>query len=103
MHKIEIAQQAIDISMRRRGRVQPFPTIDPKKTALLVVDLQTGFMQQGAVAEIPVAREIVPNVNKLAGALRKAGGTVAWIISKKLPVPDWLERRIDIKPPFVGK
>jgi cysteine synthase len=23
--------------------------------------------------------------------------------SKKLPVPDWLERRIDIKPPFVGK
>ena len=22
---------------------------------------------------------------------------------KKLPVPDWLERRNDIKPPFVGK
>ena len=23
--------------------------------------------------------------------------------SKKLPVPDWLERKLDIKPPFVGK
>ena len=42
MHKIEIAQQAIDISMQRRGRVQPFVTIEPRKTALLVVDMQTG-------------------------------------------------------------
>jgi ureidoacrylate peracid hydrolase len=91
MHKIEIAQQAIDISLRRRGRVQPFPTIDPKKTALLVVDLQTGFMQQGAVAEIPVAREIVPNVNRIAGALRQAGGTVAFIVSTYGPgaEKDW--------------
>ena len=53
MHKIEIAQQAIDISMRRRGRVQPFVTIEPRKTALLVVDMQTGFLEPGAVAEMP--------------------------------------------------
>ena len=52
MHKIEIAQQAIDISMRRRGRVQPFVAIEPRKTALLVVDMQTGFLEPGAVAEI---------------------------------------------------
>ena len=44
MHKIEIAEQAIDISMRRRGRVQPFVAIEPRKTALLVVDMQTGFL-----------------------------------------------------------
>ena len=81
MYKIEIAQQAVDISMRRRGRVQPFTTIDAPKTALLVVDMQTGFVAPGAVAEIPVAREIVPNINRLAGALRRAGGTVVWIIS----------------------
>jgi ureidoacrylate peracid hydrolase len=81
VHKIEIAQQAVDISMRRRGRVQPFATIDPRKTALLVVDMQTGFVAPGAVAEIPVAREIVPNINRLAGALRRAGGAVVWIIS----------------------
>lgn len=81
MHKVEITQQAIDISMRRRGRVQPFPTIDPQKTALLVVDMQTGFLAPGAVGEIPVAREIVPNINRIAGALRRAGGTVVWIVS----------------------
>jgi len=28
-----------------------------------------------------MAREIVPNINRLAGALRRAGGTVVWIIS----------------------
>ena len=81
MHKIEIAQQAIDISMRRRGRVQPFVTIEPRKTALLVVDMQTGFLEPGAVAEMPAAREIVPNINRLANALRRAGGTVVWIVS----------------------
>lgn len=81
MHKIEIAQQAIDISLRRRGAVQPFATIEPLKTALLVVDMQTGFVAPGAVAEVPVAREIVPNINRLANALRHAGGTVVWIVS----------------------
>ena len=81
MHKIEIAQQAIDISLRRRSAVQPFATIEPLKTALLIVDMQTGFVAPGAVAEIPVAREIVPNINRLANALREAGGTIVWIVS----------------------
>jgi ureidoacrylate peracid hydrolase len=81
VHKIEIAQQAIDISLRRRGAVQPFATIEPPKTALLIVDMQTGFVAPGAVAEIPVAREIVPNINRLANALRHAGGTIVWIVS----------------------
>jgi ureidoacrylate peracid hydrolase len=81
VHRIEIAQQAIDISLARRGRVQPFVAIEPSKTALLVVDMQTGFVAPGAVAEIPVAREIVPNINRLAGALRNAGGTIVWIVS----------------------
>jgi ureidoacrylate peracid hydrolase len=81
VHRIEIAQQAIDISLRRRGAVQPFTTIEPRKTALLVVDMQTGFVAPGAVAEIPVAREIVPNINRLANALRREGGTIVWIVS----------------------
>jgi ureidoacrylate peracid hydrolase len=91
VHKIKIAQQAIDISMRRRGRIQPFATIEPGKTALLVVDMQTGFLAPGAVGEIPVAREIVPNVNRLAGTLRRAGGTVVWIVSAYGPgaEQDW--------------
>jgi ureidoacrylate peracid hydrolase len=91
VHKIEIAQQALDISMRRRGRVQPFVAIEPRKTALLVVDMQTGFVAPGAAGEIPVAREIVPNINRLVGALRRAGGTVVWIVSTYGPgaEQDW--------------
>jgi ureidoacrylate peracid hydrolase len=91
MHTIEITQQAIDISMRRRGQVQPFTTIEPAKTALLVVDMQTGFVAPSGVAEIPVAREIVPNINRLAGALRRAGGTIVWIVSTYGPgaEKDW--------------
>jgi ureidoacrylate peracid hydrolase len=81
VHQIEITQQAIAISLRRRGRVQPFLDIEPRKTALLVVDMQTGFVAPGAVAEIPVARAIVPNINRLAESHRSAGGTIVWIVS----------------------
>jgi ureidoacrylate peracid hydrolase len=91
VHRIEITQQAIDISLRRRGQVQPFDTIEPRKTALLVVDMQTGFVAPGAVAEIVAAREIVPNINRLASALRRAGGTIVWIVSTYGPgaEQDW--------------
>lgn len=36
-------------------------------------------MAPGQQAEIPVARAIVPNVNRLASALRRNGGLVVWI------------------------
>jgi ureidoacrylate peracid hydrolase len=95
-HRIEITQQAIDISLRRRGRIQPFPTIEAQKTALLVVDMQTGFLAPGTVAEIPAARRIVPNINRLADGLRRSGGTVVWIISTYGPGSerDWTMRLI---------
>jgi ureidoacrylate peracid hydrolase len=53
--------------------------------------MQTGFLAPGAVGEMPVAREIVPNINRLAGALRSAGGTVVWIVSTYGPgaEEDW--------------
>lgn len=81
MHKIRLSTQSLELAVRRRGRVQPFETIDPSKTALLVVDMQTGFVAPGALAEVPAARDIVPNINRLADTLRSAGGTVVWIVS----------------------
>ncbi len=59
--------------VERRGRVHLFEAIDPARTALLVVDLQNGFMVPGQPAEIAFAREIVPNVNRIAGALARGG------------------------------
>ena len=37
-------------------------------TAHIAVDLQNGFMEPGAPIEVPVAREIVPNVNLISAA-----------------------------------
>jgi biuret amidohydrolase len=42
-------------------------TIDPKKTAMIVVDMQNDFVASGAAMETPAARAVVP---KLAEALR---------------------------------
>ena len=79
MHKISIPSYAIERALSRRGRLNPFDTVDPARTALVVVDLQNGFMAPGQPAEIAQAREIVPAVNRLAAATRAAGGTVVWI------------------------
>jgi ureidoacrylate peracid hydrolase len=79
MHKIAIPQPAIDRVLKRRDQLHVFNDIDAKRTAHIVVDLQNGFMAPGQPAEIPVARDIVPNVNRISAALRKAGGLVVYI------------------------
>ena len=80
MHKIDMPQWAIDRSLERRGKLHPHENLDPRKTALIVVDLQNAFMvEEVAVAYVPVAVEIVPNVNRLAAAVRATGGKVFWI------------------------
>jgi ureidoacrylate peracid hydrolase len=80
MHQIRIAQWAIDRTLERRGRLHVHADLDPRKTALIVVDLQNGFMvEEVAAAYIPVAVEIVPTVNRLAAAVRRTGGKVFWI------------------------
>jgi ureidoacrylate peracid hydrolase len=80
MHEIKIAQWAIDRTMERRGKLHVHEDLDPRKTALIVVDLQNGFMvEEVAAAYVPIAVEIVPNVNRLAAAVRRTGGKVFWI------------------------
>jgi ureidoacrylate peracid hydrolase len=79
MHKIEIPAHALERIQQRRGRFHQFDALDPKRTAHLVVDLQNGFMAEGQVGECPVAREIVPNVNRISRALRATGGLVVYI------------------------
>lgn len=89
MHKVAIPQTIVDRVIARRGKEHVFDDFDPARTALIVVDLQNGFMMPGvAFAEIPEAREIVPNVNRLAAALRAAGGTVVWIVTTYEPAVD---------------
>ncbi|HET6605123.1 MAG TPA: isochorismatase family cysteine hydrolase [Rhodopila sp.] len=79
MHKPAILPAVVERATQRRGGVRVFDMIDPSRTAHVVVDLQNGFMAPGAIAEIPAAREIVPNVNAISHALRQAGGLVVYI------------------------
>lgn len=78
MHKIAIPDWALERVMMRRGKPYAFDQINPKRTALIVVDLQNGFMAPGQPAEVPVAREIVGNVNALASTIRARGGLVVF-------------------------
>ena len=56
------------------GTRNVFDTLDPSRTAHLIVDMQNGFMEEGAPVEVPMAREIVSEVNRLSAAVRAAGG-----------------------------
>lgn len=60
---------------QRRGRRHAFESLDPVRTALVVVDMVDFFVEPSAYC-----RGIVPGINLLADELRAAGGTVAWIV-----------------------
>lgn len=79
MHKIAISEATLARMKVRMGKLHPFDAIDPGKTALVVIDMQNYFVKPGHQSEIPAAREIVPNINRLAAELRRRGGHVVWV------------------------
>jgi len=79
MHKIAISEGTLERMKKRMGKLHPFDVMDPTKTALVVVDMQNYFVKPGHQSEIPGAREIVPNINRLAAELRRRGGHVVWV------------------------
>lgn len=79
LHDVEIPQSHLDRIVRRRGRLHIYADFDPKRTALVVVDMQNAFVAPGGIGEVPLARAIVPNINAIARALRTGGGRVVWI------------------------
>jgi nicotinamidase-related amidase len=59
----------------RRGRRHAYESIVPKRTALVVIDMVPFFLDENEYC-----RGIVPNIRAIAGSLRDAGGTVAWVL-----------------------
>src|SRR5438552_15715329 len=47
--------------------------IDPKKTAMIVVDMQNDFVASGAAMETPAARAVVTKLAKALKICREAG------------------------------
>jgi ureidoacrylate peracid hydrolase len=79
MHKVCIPQAIIDRVVRRQGKRYAHDDVPPEHTALIVIDMQNYFMAPGEQAEVPMARAIVGNVNRLAKSLRDNGGLVVWV------------------------
>ena len=79
MHSSELPREIVERLERRRGRRHIFERLEPARTALVVIDMQHSFVAPEAASAVPAAREVVPNINRLAAALRAAGGKVAWV------------------------
>jgi ureidoacrylate peracid hydrolase len=63
--------------------------LEPARTALLVVDMQRGFVEPGQAMEVPPARQTVPAIRALLDAFRAAGLPVvftAFVYSPRVPL-----------------
>ena len=80
MHKVTVRQEIIDRVVARRGRYHWFEDLDPRRTALVVVDMQELFCAPGAAAEVAGSREIVEPINALTEELRTIGVPVIWVL-----------------------
>ena len=79
MHRIDIPRKYVDWVVRRRGRRHIFERLDLSRTALLVIDMQNGFLIPGySPLEVPGLQAIVPNINRLARLCRDNGVLVVW-------------------------
>ena len=73
-HPSGLNEKVVAKVVARRGRLHAHERLEPAKTALVVIDLT-----RGAFALENGCHTIVPPINAMAGALRRAGGHVAWV------------------------
>jgi ureidoacrylate peracid hydrolase len=93
MHKVEIRQAIVDRVLARRQRLHLFEALDPKRTALVVIDMQSTFVEPGSPAEVPASRGVIGNINTLTAELRRRGVQIIWITHANVHLPngesDW--------------
>jgi nicotinamidase-related amidase len=67
-----------EILHARQERIDELHRCVPGRTALLVVDMQHGFLDPGAALEVPEGRQIIPNVQRLIDVCREKGVPVVF-------------------------
>lgn len=72
-------QWVVDRVIARQGCLHPYAELDASQTAFLIIDLQNYYTQPGFQGECAPSRATFAAVNKLAGALRDAGGHIVWV------------------------
>lgn len=84
LHNWLIEQREYERQEQRRGRRHAYESVVARRAALIVVDMVPFFVEESGYC-----RGILPNIIRLADALRTAGGTVAWVVpSSDQPHPD---------------
>jgi ureidoacrylate peracid hydrolase len=95
MHKVNIPKHVLERALiQRNGKEHLFETLDMEKVAHIIVDLQVGFVAEGAPVEVPATREIFGEVNNVSRAVREAGGLNVFLRftydgNEKLPWNVW--------------
>ncbi|MDA0339804.1 MAG: cysteine hydrolase [Proteobacteria bacterium] len=79
MHQAGIRDKIIERVIARRGKLHLFDQFDPARTAVIVIDMQGTFCEEGGPAEVPLSRAIVEPINRLNAIVRGAGGRVIWV------------------------
>lgn len=79
MSEFGLPKAILDRVIARRGRLHIFDEIDPVRAALLVIDMQNAYLEEGAPGFVPAGRSIVSTINRLAHAMRAAGAAVVWL------------------------
>jgi nicotinamidase-related amidase len=68
---------------------ESFFQIDPRRCALIIIDMQNAFVAEGAVFETPGARTMIPRLERLIKIARASSIPIVWTQS-------------DHRPPFGG-
>lgn len=55
----------------RQERIDTLHKIQRERTALLVIDMQRGFLEPGAALEVPPGRELIPCIRRLVDCCRQ--------------------------------
>ena len=86
-HEWHIEEREYQRQEQRRGRRYAYESLNPARTALIVVDMVRFFAEENAYC-----RAIVPVIDGLASALRAAGGQVVWVLpAVTAPTPHMIE------------
>jgi ureidoacrylate peracid hydrolase len=90
-HNTQLREDILARILQRRGRAHVHSTIDAARAALVVIDMQHAFVEPGRPSCIPMAVDIVANINDLASACRAAGAPVCWVYTtfSESTLQDW--------------
>ncbi len=62
----------------RQRRIEELHRCQPGRTALVVIDMQRGFLEPGAALEVPQGHQIVPNLKAVVAVCRRKGVPVVF-------------------------